>query len=583
MWTTSGTGTFNSINVINPIYTPSAADIASGKVTLSLEAKGKSTCVSATDAMLLSFSKSVLVNAGADASICQGSSFPITNATVSEAASLNWITSGTGTFSSTSIVNPVYTPSDADIAKGSVSLTLQGKGSGTCADASDTMILSISLNAMVYAGADASIGESVTYTLNGATASNVSSLHWITSGTGTFSNADILNSVYTPSEADMSAGSVTLTLSAKGNGLCQEVSDAMVLTLTMPITVNAGEDAVICEGLTYRLATASVTNSATVVWSTNGSGSFNNPNLINATYTPSAADLQKGQVTLTLTAGKVKDSLVLSFSAKPFISAGSDREACFGENVSISNVIARNYSGISWISKGMGEILQSNTLTPVYKPAANEAGDVKLIAIVTGVGLCSTQTVTDTLIIKFHDQLLIDAGESQTVYVNTKTTLSATVYPQGGNYTYSWSPAEFVQNSHASTTETTALTSDVQFVLTVTDANTGCKGSESVLVKVETSVDKMVTVRNGLSPNGDGNNDIWWVEGLEKFHDNEVLIFNRWGDKIIELRNYDNDNVFWDGNNTKGKRVPDGTYYYIIKINGIKSYTGWVQLRTGMN
>jgi gliding motility-associated-like protein len=93
----------------------------------------------------------------------------------------------------------------------------------------------------------------------------------------------------------------------------------------------------------------------------------------------------------------------------------------------------------------------------------------------------------------------------------------------------------------------------------------------------------MVTVRNGLSPNGDGNNDIWWVEGLEKFHDNEVLVFNRWGDKIIELRNYDNDNVFWDGNNTKGKRVPDGTYYYIIKINGIKSYTGWVQLRTGMN
>jgi len=125
------------------------------------------------------------------------------------------------------------------------------------------------------------------------------------------------------------------------------------------------------------------------------------------------------------------------------------------------------------------------------------------------------------------------------------------------------------------------LHTNTQFVVTVTNIETGCQAKDTVTINVESDVDKLLNIRNGISPNGDGDNDIWWIDGIEKFKDNEVQIFNRWGDKIIEFRNYDNDQVVWDGNNRNGNRVPDGTYYYLIKIPNVKSYTGWIQLRSG--
>jgi gliding motility-associated-like protein len=89
-----------------------------------------------------------------------------------------------------------------------------------------------------------------------------------------------------------------------------------------------------------------------------------------------------------------------------------------------------------------------------------------------------------------------------------------------------------------------------------------------------------IVIYNGISPNGDGINDTWIIKGIEDFPDNSVKIFNRWGDKIIDLSRYDNQNVFWDATNTQGERVPDGTYYYILEIKDLKTYTGWIYIRS---
>jgi gliding motility-associated-like protein len=111
----------------------------------------------------------------------------------------------------------------------------------------------------------------------------------------------------------------------------------------------------------------------------------------------------------------------------------------------------------------------------------------------------------------------------------------------------------------------------------------GKSGITSTTINVIVTPQTQLKFYNGLSPNGDGNNDVWWIDGIENYADNEVYIFNRWGDKIIELRNYDNVNVVWDGRNNHGKKLPDGTYYYLVKIKNDKSYTGWIQIRTGNN
>ncbi len=81
----------------------------------------------------------------------------------------------------------------------------------------------------------------------------------------------------------------------------------------------------------------------------------------------------------------------------------------------------------------------------------------------------------------------------------------------------------------------------------------------------------------GITPNGDGHNDTWQIEGITKFFDNTVTLFNPWGDKIWQGKNYNNVNMRWDGKNNNGSLLPDATYFYVIEADG-KTYKGWVEL-----
>ena len=76
------------------------------------------------------------------------------------------------------------------------------------------------------------------------------------------------------------------------------------------------------------------------------------------------------------------------------------------------------------------------------------------------------------------------------------------------------------------------------------------------------------TVYNAITPNGDGLNEQFIFTKLQRnpedFPDNELIIFNRWGDIIYEAKPYNND---WTGTNNGGSPVPEGTYYYILRLN----------------
>ncbi|MDY0334817.1 MAG: C25 family cysteine peptidase [Bacteroidales bacterium] len=78
----------------------------------------------------------------------------------------------------------------------------------------------------VFAGQDDQICEGEIYTLN-ASGLNYETVMWVTSGSGTFSNNAIINPTYTPSDADIASGQVTLTVTIFGNS--QTMSDSMIL------------------------------------------------------------------------------------------------------------------------------------------------------------------------------------------------------------------------------------------------------------------------------------------------------------------------------------------------------------------
>lgn len=76
-------------------------------------------------------------------------------------------------------------------------------------------------------------------------------------------------------------------------------------------------------------------------------------------------------------------------------------------------------------------------------------------------------------------------------------------------------------------------------------------------------------VANTITPNGDGTNDELRFEILdfadpEFFPDNEIIIFNRWGNIVFKARPYNND---WRGQNSVGQELPHATYYYILRLD----------------
>ncbi len=73
-----------------------------------------------------------------------------------------------------------------------------------------------------------------------------------------------------------------------------------------------------------------------------------------------------------------------------------------------------------------------------------------------------------------------------------------------------------------------------------------------------------IVIFNAVSPNRDGVNDVFFISGILDFPDNELTIFNRWGNAVYETVGYQNDwSGTWDGN----KDLPDGTYWYELILN----------------
>jgi len=86
-------------------------------------------------------------------------------------------------------------------------------------------------------------------------------------------------------------------------------------------------------------------------------------------------------------------------------------------------------------------------------------------------------------------------------------------------------------------------------------------------------------IATAFSPDGDGVNDTWIIPGIETLPDNKVTIFSRWGDVIEEYSGYDNSTIVWDGKNSNGDDLPNGTYFYVIEIFGSgQSRNGWIQI-----
>ncbi|HEX4875056.1 MAG TPA: PKD domain-containing protein [Chitinophagaceae bacterium] len=238
---------------------------------------------------------------------------------------------------------------------------------------------------------------------------------------------------------------------------------------------------------------------------------------------------------------------------------------CPGKPVSYSSAISpasvRNWS---WnFGNGTG------TQIPSFNRPFVTSGTYTVSLVITDTSGCGSAPFNRNITINPNPS--VNAGPDKYISVNTSTTLDAAVSP-AGTYSYLWTPGTYLSSSTILNPVSTPAFTPITYTLEVTDRNTFCAGKDAVTIVPVSEL----YIPTAFTPNNDGRNDNWNIPGLALYPDAVVSVYNRWGEKIYESKNYFSKP--WNGY-YKGVLQP-GTYVYTIQLNDDKKrfYKGTVTI-----
>ncbi|MGE5382253.1 MAG: HYR domain-containing protein, partial [Omnitrophica WOR_2 bacterium] len=221
----------------------------------------------------------------------------------------------------------------------------------------------------------------------------------------------------------------------------------------------------------------------------------------------------------------------------------------------------------------------------IYTPNAGYSGtDTFSYSICNNDGVCDEAVVTITVESPLFK--LNASNDEYAIEVNTSLDISNLTNDSYGSYTPTLSILDLPQhgtimksdNNVRYIPDTDYIGSD-SYKYILSDINNQAIPDTAIcfINIIAAPVRDTLIIYNVITPDGDGRNDTWWIDGIEENADNEVLIFNRWGDQVQYFENYNNNDIVWNGTNRSGDPLPNATYYYIVKLRTIqKVYTGWV-------
>jgi gliding motility-associated-like protein len=141
---------------------------------------------------------------------------------------------------------------------------------------------------------------------------------------------------------------------------------------------------------------------------------------------------------------------------------------------------------------------------------------------------------------------------------------------------YAWTPADELSCTDCSDPLFLVeenFNSDQNYVFHLTASQNACSVEDSIQITVNEMLP--LVIPQGFSPNGDGVGDYWTIQGLDRYPNCEMLVYNRWGHLVYQANPYDNQ---WDGKNFNAEPLKSGTYYYQLNLNdnSSTSYAGFV-------
>ncbi len=368
--------------------------------------------------------------------------------------------------------------------------------------------------------------------------------------------------------------------------------------------VDLGPDTLLCKGESYTVYAAADTSAVNYVWTIDGIAApiqdtfiYINSNILPAGEHTIAITVDDGSSMICPGFDQIKVRIV----DQPVVNLGTDTSICDGQNVVLDAGPGTLYT---WST---GETTQTITIdqTGNYLVTVDggnntrciDTNSINLLVVPVPIVDIGSDTCSET-------PFIIDAGNpgmnytwstgatTQTINASSTGMYSVTVSALPGNnmcemsdskdvkvvpepsfnlqdykickhetitfnaaqsasgYTYLWSPS-------GATTPSITLSNQLPGEYWISASITGCKTySDSLRLIVEPCE---LEIPNVITPNNDGYNDNFKIVNLEYYPNSTIVIFNRWGKKIYESSDYQND---WDGEGHS-----DGVYYFILNVN----------------
>lgn len=339
---------------------------------------------------------------------------------------------------------------------------------------------------------------------------------------------------------------------------CMSIRTPIIVTVVNKPIANAGlDDTITCKKTEVVLTGTPKTPNTNFEWKTpNGriQSSISMTTQEIGTYIFTAIDIASGC--------KSSDTVLIKMNTeRPVITdMSSVIPKCANSSDGKLTVTATGSSGITPLSYKLNNtILGSQNIF-------NALNGGSYTVTVQGRNFCeASKTVTISTPKPFTEKIIIPS-----CYYSIGTEVPLQLQENAGTapIRYMWSAPPSVSFSCTNCASPKIIIKDntpVQVKITSTDSK-GCIATDGFLFdKIREN-----TPPDIITPNGDGLNDALIFSDLDcgaspvQFLNNEITIVNRWGDVVFKMKNYDNT---WEGTNQNGQPLPEGTYYYVLRLS----------------
>lgn len=486
---------------------------------------------------------SIVVNATADASIT-----PVSSMCVGASAfNLVAATSG-GTWSGTGITNTsagTFDPATAGVGSYPIIYTI----TGTCGAADTTTVTVTALSDVTIAAQAPLCPGSGVVTLNAATSG------------GTWSGTGVTNATAgTFDPASLSPGSYIVTYTLAGT--CGN-TDTATIVVNAPADASIAAVSALCQTASpFNLSAASPGGS----WSGTGI-----TNAVNGTFDPSISGPGVFTVTYGIS-GACGDTATQTVTVNSIPSVTLSSDVASGCEPLCVNFTESGSASCATLSVNFGDGASSSSVNSAHCYTSPGSYDLT-VTCTDNNGCVGSQTYNN--MINVFDVPVASFSVSPGGILPANSTVNFTDNSTGSPVSWGWSLGDGTTSTNQNPSNTYTNEGTYCIDLMVTNIN-GCADTSSDCITIAN--DATISVPNVFTPNGDGQNDEFFVTSTA-VKTLSVVIYDRWGLKMAEIASV---NGFWDGRTSSGNKAPDGVYYYILKATGtndkITQQEGFIQL-----